>query len=282
LTTPPPALGQPAAPAQPVGFVRRVRRDRRDRDPRSSVTVNSCRRVGNPSAVNGKRGWRRGSGLPDRAQVEQLRLGGNHVRDGGRSEVLFERGGERADSPPSRRPALIPLGRGSRGRYERCVASLYCCSTLVGMRPRAGTATPLSIAQVRITLGSRTCLRERFAPAVRGRDARRLRGVVAETRRPAFQYRSNALDNVARFRLERSSSRHSPFQPSRTVSAAGFPSRSSTSTSTVFVAIAQVSFQAGGRTISEFELVDRAALESAPVVIRNRISFTSRLSDEGR
>ena len=42
--------------------------------------------------------------------------------------------------------------------YERPVASLYCRSTSTGIRPWAGTAIPLSVAQARITLGSRLAL----------------------------------------------------------------------------------------------------------------------------
>ena len=46
------------------------------------------------------------------------------------------------------------------GGYERRVASLYCRSTSVGMRPRAGTPIPFAVAQARITLGSRLALVE--------------------------------------------------------------------------------------------------------------------------
>jgi hypothetical protein len=139
-----------------------------------------------------------------------------------------------------------------RARFERCrpgsygrpFASLYLRSTSAGIRPRAGTAIPFSVAQARITLGSRLPLAERvnnlFAPL--RRDA----SPLAETGRPTFQYLSKVRDREARFRLDRSSSRQSPFHPSVTVCAPSDPSRSSMSTSTVALAIGSC-LSIGGR-----------------------------------
>src|SRR6476659_6808517 len=103
------------------------------------------------------------------------------------------------------------------------------------MRPRAGTAIPLSVAHARISFGSRLALAERDADVAFGR--RRLDRPFAETGRLTFQYLSRALDSEARFFFDRSSSRQSPFHPIRTVSTAADPSRSSTNTATVAFAI---------------------------------------------
>src|SRR5215204_2146801 len=98
------------------------------------------------------------------------------------------------------------------------------------MRPQAGTAIPLSMAQARITFGSRVGLagRDDLARVDRRRP---LAPPSRETARLTAQYLSSALDNAVKFFFDRSSSRHSPFQPIRTVSAPSDPSRSSTSTS---------------------------------------------------
>ncbi len=90
------------------------------------------------------------------------------------------------------------------------------------------------MAHARITFGSRVTRVDRVGDFRRLAPVDRRSPVAA---RPAFQYLSNTLDNAARFRLDRSSSRHSPSQPSRTVSTASDPSRSSTRTSTVVFAI---------------------------------------------
>jgi hypothetical protein len=120
--------------------------------------------------------------------------------------------------------------------YERRIASLYRRSTSPGMRPRAGTGIPLSMAQARIIFGSRLRLAERDDLA--GADSERPLGRPSrETGRLTSQYLSSALDNADTFFFESSSSRHSPFQPMRTVSAPADPSRSSTSTSTIAFAI---------------------------------------------
>ena len=58
-----------------------------------------------------------------------------------------------------------------------------------------------------------------------------------ETGRATFQYLSSVLESDARFFVDRSTSRQSPFHPSRTVSAPSDPSRSSINTSTVVLAI---------------------------------------------
>jgi hypothetical protein len=90
-----------------------------------------------------------------------------------------------------------PYAPKSNGRYERPFASLYRRSTSPGMRPRAGTEIPLSVAQTRIAFGSR------FALALAERDdvvafdrLRRLARPFPETGRLTFQYLSNALDSV--------------------------------------------------------------------------------------
>jgi hypothetical protein len=114
------------------------------------------------------------------------------------------------------------------GGYERWFASLYCRSTSPGIRPRPRTAIPLSVAQARITFGSRLALARRD-DGVDGLDRRRrLDCRRSDTGRPTFQYLSIAFDSEARFLLESSSSRHSPFHPSRIVWAPSDPSRSST------------------------------------------------------
>jgi hypothetical protein len=121
------------------------------------------------------------------------------------------------------------------GGYDRAFASLYRRSTSPGMRPRAGTEIPLSVAHDRISLGSRVAFAERGDAVVFGR--RRLDRPFAETGRLTFQYVSKALDSEARFFFDRSSSRQSPFHPIRTVSTPSDPSRSSINTSTVAFAI---------------------------------------------
>src|SRR6476661_4883381 len=103
------------------------------------------------------------------------------------------------------------------------------------MRPRAGTEIPLSVAQARISFGSRPALAERDGRVVVA--PRRRDRPFAETGRLTFQYLSRLLDSEARFLCDRSSSRQSPFHPIRTVSTASDPSRSSTNTSTVAFAI---------------------------------------------
>jgi hypothetical protein len=55
------------------------------------------------------------------------------------------------------------------------------------------------------------------------RRRRRLDGRSPVTGRAAFQYLSSALDSEARFLLDRSISRQSPFHPRRTVSAPSEP-----------------------------------------------------------
>jgi hypothetical protein len=123
---------------------------------------------------------------------------------------------------------------GTEGRLWPSVHLVDFCSTSVGMRPRAGTAIPFSVAQARITLGLRVPLAERvddFLALVR-----RVASPLAETGRPTFQYLSTARDREARFLLDRSSSRQSPFHPSITDWAPSDPSRSSISTSTVVLA----------------------------------------------
>ena len=99
------------------------------------------------------------------------------------------------------------------------MASLYWRSTSPGMRPRAGTASPFSVAHARITLGSRVALVDRDR-VVRLGWRRRFDGPSAATGRAAFQYLSRARESEARFFFESSSSRQSPFQPSRSVSGA--------------------------------------------------------------
>jgi hypothetical protein len=135
------------------------------------------------------------------------------------------------------------------GRYERACARLYRCSTSPGIRPLAGTAIPCSVAQARITLGSRLDVLVERDDVVRIDPRRRLDCRSPATGRAAFQYLSSALDSEARFFFDRSISRQSPFHPSRTVSAPSDPSRSSTNTSTVTFAIACLSMP--GSTISE-------------------------------
>ena len=128
------------------------------------------------------------------------------------------------------------------GRYERPFVWWYCRSTSLGMRPRAGTGIPLTVAQARITLESRVAVVERddFVPF----DLRRRFDRPApETGWAAFQYLSSALDSEARFFFDRSISRQSPFHPSRTVCAPSDPSRSSTNTSTVTFAVACLSMR---------------------------------------
>jgi hypothetical protein len=121
------------------------------------------------------------------------------------------------------------------GGYDRPFALLNCRSTSAGMRPRAGTAIRFSVAQARITLGSRVPLADADDDFV-GRP-RRVVWPLVETGRPTFQYLSRVRSRDARFRLDRSSSRQSPFHPSVTVCAPSDPSRSSISTSTVAFAI---------------------------------------------
>ncbi len=124
--------------------------------------------------------------------------------------------------------------------YVRPLASLYRRSTSPGMRPRVGTAIPLFTAHARIVFGSRLALARR--DDLVGSDERRLVDCpFRDTGRLAFQYLSTALDKEARFFFDKSSSRHSPFHPSRTVSTPSDPSRSSTNTSTVAFAIATLS-----------------------------------------
>jgi hypothetical protein len=80
------------------------------------------------------------------------------------------------------------------------------------MRPRVGTAIPLFTAHARIIFGSRLALARRDDPV--GSDGRRLPDCpFRDTGRLAFQYLSTALDKEATFFLDKSSSRHSPFEP---------------------------------------------------------------------
>src|SRR4029453_8451341 len=118
-------------------------------------------------------------------------------------------------------------------------------STSAGMRPRAGTAIRFSVAQARITLGSRLPLAEADDDFV-GRP-RRVVWPLAETGRPTLQYLSRVRSRDARFLLDRSISRQSPFHPSVTVCAPSDPSRSSISTSTVAFAIGSFLPSGGAR-----------------------------------
>src|SRR5215211_2511286 len=98
------------------------------------------------------------------------------------------------------------------------------------MRSREGTGMLLSAAQARIGLGSRVA-RLVGLVAVAGRRLRRL-GAWLPTGRATSRNLSIALDRPARFLSDNSCSRHSPFQPSRTVATASDPSRSVTGIST--------------------------------------------------
>ncbi len=127
-----------------------------------------------------------------------------------------------------------------QGRYERRVASLYCCSTSLGMRPRAGIVILCSVAQARITLGSRFALVERDDVVWLGRRRR------LDCRSPVTGRQRSSIcsglwtatpDSASTDRFRASP----PFHPSRTVSAPSDPSRSSTNTSTVTFAIACLS-----------------------------------------
>ena len=118
------------------------------------------------------------------------------------------------------------------------------------MRPRAGTAIPLSTAHARIIFGSRLALAatrrpRRCRPAATARlpIPRTLDGSRSNTCRALWTTRPGSSSTS-------SSSRHSPFHPSRTVSAPSDPSRSSTSTSTVAFAIASP-FDNNAATLSE-------------------------------
>ncbi len=134
----------------------------------------------------------------------------------------------------ARPPAIV-----ARRPLRASVRGMYCCSTTLGMRPLAGTAIPCCVAQARITLGLRLVVLAERDEVVR--LGRRLDCRGPSTGRAAFQYLSSALESETRFFFDRSISRQSPFHPSRTVSAPSDPSRSSTNSSTVTVAIACVS-----------------------------------------